>query len=242
MPQIHVVTHKEELRPHELDGKIAVVLDVLFATSTIVQALHAGAVAVLPTLNPDRALAAAAALPKNSTLLAGELNSERLPGFAHFAPLALAEESLAGMIVVYSTTNGTVALGAALSAESVYAGALLNAPRMAEHLFQHHREQDLVMVCAGSAGRFNLEDFYGAGHQIDTLVAQHPHAWHLSDTAIAARAVQAAIAPQACLRESRVGRKMAALGLQHEVQYAARSGVIDLVARLRDGRIEALKE
>jgi 2-phosphosulfolactate phosphatase len=131
MPQIHVVTHKEELRPHELDGKIAVVLDVLFATTTIVQALHAGAVAVLPTLNPDRALAAAAALPKNSTLLAGELNSERLPGFAHFAPLALAEESLAGKIVVYSTTNGTVSSRPAFTSSRAGSSAAATATKRA---------------------------------------------------------------------------------------------------------------
>ena len=41
--KIHVLTKKEELDTVRLAGKVAVVLDVLFATSTMVTALARGA-------------------------------------------------------------------------------------------------------------------------------------------------------------------------------------------------------
>ena len=46
--KIHVLTKKEELDTVRLEGKVAVVLDVLFATSTMVTALAHGASAVVP--------------------------------------------------------------------------------------------------------------------------------------------------------------------------------------------------
>ncbi len=240
MPHIHVVTRKEELETAGLEGKVAVVLDVLFATSTIVQALAAGAVAVIPAANAASARTLAAALPQGGALLAGELNAESIPGFAHYAPLALAEAGLQGRVVVYSTTNGTVALGMAAGAAEVYAGAIINAPATARRLVETHWEQDLLLVCAGSTGRFNLEDFYGAGHLLELLLGQADGHWVLSDAALAARALHSALPAVECLQVSRVGRMMLDRGLGHEVLHASRSGAVALAARLWDGRITAV--
>ena len=73
MAKIHVLLKKEELDSERLPGKVVVVLDVLFATSSIVAALAHGAVEVVPALNGEAALQEAARRPEGSYVLSGEL-------------------------------------------------------------------------------------------------------------------------------------------------------------------------
>ena len=87
--KVHVLTKKKELDTVRVPGKVVVVLDILFATTTMVTALAHGATEVLPVLDEAAARAQAKRLPENSYVLAGELYAETLPGFAHPAPLAL---------------------------------------------------------------------------------------------------------------------------------------------------------
>ena len=60
MRKLHVLMKKEELDGQRLDGKVVIVLDILFATTTIVAALSAGATEVWPALDGDTARALAA--------------------------------------------------------------------------------------------------------------------------------------------------------------------------------------
>ena len=66
MQKIHVLLKKEELDAQRLDGKVVVVLDILFATSSIVTALAHGATEVIPTLDGRAAQEAAAATSSHS--------------------------------------------------------------------------------------------------------------------------------------------------------------------------------
>ena len=63
-----------------LGGGVAVVIDVLRATTTIVHALAAGCICVRPCAEIDEAQALAASLPKKTTLLGGQSDAhdERL--------------------------------------------------------------------------------------------------------------------------------------------------------------------
>ena len=67
MAKIHILLKKEELDGQRLPGKVVVVLDVLFATSSIVTALAHGAAEVIPTLNGDAALLEAGTRPAART-------------------------------------------------------------------------------------------------------------------------------------------------------------------------------
>ncbi|HEX6690697.1 MAG TPA: 2-phosphosulfolactate phosphatase, partial [Burkholderiales bacterium] len=87
--KVHVLTKKEELDTVRVPGKVVVVLDILFATTTMVTALAHGATEVLPVLDEATARARAKELPPDSYVLSGELNADTLPGFAHPAPLSL---------------------------------------------------------------------------------------------------------------------------------------------------------
>lgn len=52
--KVHVLTRKEELESVRVSGKVVVVLDILFATTTMVAALAHGATEVVPVLDQGR--------------------------------------------------------------------------------------------------------------------------------------------------------------------------------------------
>jgi len=234
--KLHVLVKKEELDGQRLAGKVVVVLDVLFATTSIAAALAHGATEVIPTLDGEAARAVAAARPAGSFVLAGEYGAETLPGFANPTPLALLDLPLAGKALVYSTTNGTVAVHRAAGAARVYAAALSNGAAVAERVASRAEGDTVLVVCSGSVDAFNLEDFYGAGHLVSLLSRIRP-GWELSDAARAARMLHDGADAIACLSESRVGRMMRERGLEREVEWAARKDHLAVVPELRGGSL-----
>ncbi len=236
MAKIHVLLKKEELDGERLAGKTVVVLDILFATSTIVTALAHGAREVVPTLDGEAAIKAAETYAAGDFILSGELMARTLPGFAHPTPLALLEQKLAGKALVYSTTNGTVALAKSHEAEHVYAAALLNGAAVVDHIVRHHPDETVLIVCSGSADNFNLEDFFGAGYLV-SLFARDGLDHEFSDSAIAARLLHDHNDGLECLGAARVGRMMLARNLRAEVEFAAHKSRFDVVPRLVEGRL-----
>ncbi|GAC1339218.1 MAG: 2-phosphosulfolactate phosphatase family protein [Myxococcales bacterium] len=241
MSKIHVLLKKEELDGQRLPGKVVIVLDVLFATSSMVTALAHGASEVLPTLDGAAALAAARGRAPGSYVLSGELNAETLEGFRNPTPLALLEEDLSGKALLYSTTNGTVAVRKSQGADHVYAAALLNGEAVVDHVERTFAAETLLIVCSGSADNFNLEDFYGAGYLVSLFSRRGGRAHELSDAALAARLLHDSADAADCLSQSRVGRMMLARGLEREVQFAARKSCFDVVPRLQEGAIRAVR-
>ncbi len=233
MPSLHVLLKKEDLNPTLLEGRVVIVLDILFATSTMVHAFAEGVEAIWPALNTEDANAVADGI--GECLRSGEYLAEHLPGFAPAWPLLLARESLRGRKLVYCTTNGTVALRAATAASFAYVGALLNGAALVAHVRQAHPDTSVLIVCSGSAGNFNLEDFYGAGHFVD-LFEKHG-AYELNDAARGARLVRRGYDARTVLTGSRVGLMMQARGLTHEVEYCAQLDILSVVARLEGARL-----
>lgn len=236
-PKVHVLFRKEDLDGMRLAGKVVIVLDILFATSTIVTAFAHGATEVIPTLDEWGARAKAAELPEGSFIAAGELNAITLDGFAPPTPLALLEYGVRGKTIVYSTTNGTVALQLSAGADHVYAGAMLNAEAVVAHVRKHHPDDTVLIVCSGSAGTVNLEDLVGAGYFVDLFARELGGAGDLSDAALAAHVVFRAGNPFEALMRSRVGRMMEDRNLVHEVEYAACRSNLSQVPKLVDGRL-----
>jgi 2-phosphosulfolactate phosphatase len=238
--KIHVLTKKEELDSVRVPGKVVVVLDVLFATTTIVTALAHGAREVVPVLDEAAARAQAKAYAAGECVMAGELNADTLPGFAHPAPLTLVAQGIEGKTLVYSTTNGTVALSQAAGASRIYCGALLNVRAVCEHIVSRHPRDTVLIVCAGSANNFNLEDFYGAGVFVERLAALQGGGADLSDAARAALGFSRHARLPEAFFDCRVGRMMLARGLRHEVEYACEVDRVAVVPVLQEGRVRLL--
>lgn len=237
--KIHVLLKKEELDAQRLPGKTVVVLDILFATSSIVAAMAHGAAEVIPTLDGAAAQAEAARHPAGTCVLSGELNADTLPGFVHPTPLALLAENLEGKSLIYSTTNGTVAVNKSREADHVYAAALLNGEAVVKHIAQQHADETVLIVCSGSADNFNLEDFYGAGY-LASLFARQGQEHEFTDAALAAMLLHEKNDAGECLRRARVGRMMLERRLDREVDFAAQKNLYTVVPKLDGNRLRAI--
>jgi 2-phosphosulfolactate phosphatase len=231
MPNLQVLLKKEDLLPAHLEDRVVIVLDILFATSTMVHAFAQGVAGIWPALNTDDANVVAAGV--GDCIKSGEYLAEHLPGFSPAFPLSLSQEPLRGRKVVYCTTNGTVALKASAGAQDVYVGSLLNGAALVSHIRRVHPESSVLILCSGSIGMFNLEDFYGAGHFVELLAGQG--SYQLNDGARGARLLRRAYDPKTVLSGSRVGLMMRDKGLMAEVEYCAQFDLLDVVARLEDG-------
>lgn len=237
-PTVHVLFRKEELDPDRARGKIIIVVDVLFATTSIIAALEAGAAAVYPARHPDEALVLSRQPQLRNALLAGEADFRFIDGFLQPTPLALARHIETGDDLIYATTNGTVALRACAGARRVLVGSLTNAGATAAAL-DPVRGDTVIILCAGTSGTFNLEDFYGAGCLVQRIAAAYPGC-RLTDAALAAGDCFAAAEPGDLLRRCLVGRLMLEWGLDAEVDFAARTDASTLAAELRDDHVRAL--
>ncbi len=213
------------------DDTTAVVLDVLRATSTICAALAAGCRAVIPVAEP----AQAEALRHHHRLLGGERDAVRIPGFdLGNSPLEYTVETVGGREVVLTTTNGTRTLLGVAGARRVLAGAVVNARAVAAAL---RGEREVLLACAGTQGRFSLEDFAAAGLIIHHLAAMQPVL--LSDTGRAARALYQAYAGRLAelFTGSSHGRHLIELGFAADLEWCAREDWLEVVPEMIAGRM-----
>ena len=79
--KLDVLLTPAELVPSEIAGRTVVVLDVLRASTSIVEALAAGARLLYPVATIEDAIAMARALGRDEVLLAGERRALPIDGF-----------------------------------------------------------------------------------------------------------------------------------------------------------------
>jgi 2-phosphosulfolactate phosphatase len=199
-----------------LEAPVAVVVDVLRATSTIAQALASGYRRVYCCREVEEALALRETLGEG--LLGGERNAVRIEGFDLGAsPREVLEPR--GETLIYSTTNGTRAvLAAAAACGEVLLGSLLNLNAVAAAV-----REDCVIVCAGFQGRFALDDAYCAGRIVGLLGGE------VTDAAKAAQ-VLACSFPTAW--DGLTARTYGPPGLEEDIRFCAQENVVDVVPRL----------
>jgi 2-phosphosulfolactate phosphatase len=138
---------------------VGIVVDVLRAGSTIVQALESGYRRVLCCAEVDEAFALRDELGEG--VLAGERLAAGIPGFDLGNSPRDVLEPLAETLIL-TTTNGTRAIvAAARGCETVFVGSLLNLGAVAAAA--NARGEDITVVCAGVDGEYASDDVYCAG-------------------------------------------------------------------------------
>lgn len=230
------------LPPGSPHGGIAVVIDVLRASTTMVTALAHGAAGVKPTLTVEQARAAAGP----GVLLGGERGCVRIPGFdLGNSPLDYVPSRVASRSVVITTTNGTAALEACRTAREVLVGAMVNRSALAavaRELATRCGCRDVHLVCAGTDGAVSGDDVLTAGAILDAAAGVPAAAEDRLDApARAARdsfrglcgqgaAVQRAI--EEVFRHSPGGANLVALGMDADLAAAAAIDSLAVVPRL----------
>ena len=177
-----------ELR-RTLTGRVAAVIDVLRATSTIVEALANGARSVFPAANLEEAVRLAQTLGRKDVLLCGERAARRIEGFdLGNSPLEFTSETVSDKLVVMTTTNGTPALLAGSTADRCLVASFLNLTAVADELAQV--DVPIVILCAGREGRFSLDDALCAGALIRELRSRRVEQNRMNDAALAAASLE----------------------------------------------------
>jgi 2-phosphosulfolactate phosphatase len=184
-PKVFVHLLPSLIPPGSLQGGVAVVVDVLRATTVMVHALANGAGAVIPCGEIEEARRVAAGLPSGTTILGGERGGLPIEGFdLGNSPGDYTREVCEGKTLVMTTTNGTRAILASLEAERVYIASFANLKATADELTVQFLKKDhghpVHIVCSGTEGFISLEDSLLAGalttQLVDAKVPGYPEA------------------------------------------------------------------
>ena len=162
--RIEVFFAAAEVDPGAMVGRTALVIDVLRATSTMIEALANGARSIYPTESSEEAIRLIGSLGREGTLLCGERLGLAPEGFdLGNSPLECTSHRVSKKQLVMTTTNGTRAFVAAQAADRVVAVALLNLKAAAKTAAE---AEDVAVICAGREDQFSLEDAICAGQLV----------------------------------------------------------------------------
>jgi 2-phosphosulfolactate phosphatase len=213
--RVHVAFTPDEAA----SAPLAIVVDVLRATSTIAQALASGYERVLCAGELEEARALRTEIP--DSLVGGERSAVRIEGFDVGASPREFLEARARTLIL-STTNGTrTILAAAARCDEVLLGSLLNLGAVTRAA--RDRGGDVAVLCAGFQGTFALDDAYCAGRIVQVLRGTR------TDAAIAADLVARSF-PTAL--KAFHARTYGPPGLEEDIAFCAREDVLGVVPRL----------
>ena len=210
----------ELFEPEDLRGAVAVVIDVLRASTTIISALAAGASAVIPVGTVDEAQRIVQQFPSGTALLGGERGGMKIPGFdLGNSPDEYVPDRVGSQTIVFTTTNGTKALLRTKQAHRVFIGAFVNIEALVAALQQDNTP--IHLICAGSDGQVTREDVLFAGEVVRRLAGK----FELNDAARIALDVSAQGASDAiltALQDSLGGANLRALGHDADIAFSAK--------------------
>lgn len=260
--RIRVYLTAAEAEEAEFQGRTAVVIDVLRATSSIVRALASGASAIYPTSGTEDAIKLATSLGREDTLLCGERRGLKIEGYdLGNSPGEFTSRTVGGKRLIMNTTNGTRALLATEGAERVVVASFLNLRAVAEAV---RGTSELAVVCAGRDDAFALEDAACAGLLLrrvalweedppaakthaeggdaepDVPGTPPPESWRraMNDAAVAAWALAARPSIDATfLHGTDAGRMLVDLGLEADLELCAELDRHPVVPMMRDRQI-----
>ena len=218
---------------------VCIVIDELRASSTITTLLDLGCSRLYVTAGLARARRLAS---EHDGLLAGERHGYRPPGFDFDnSPVEISRGDVRGRVVVLSTSNGTKVLSLLTDTPATLIGCLLNARASAEAAVSLAAKMGarVGVVCAGTLGRFALDDAVAAGvlvERITTALRSRGDEADLTEAAVAAvrlyKGYPDLVTP---LAESVAGRLVTKLGAGDDVPFCARVDVSSTVPVLRSG-------
>ena len=198
---------------------VAIVVDVMRATSTIAQALASGYERVLCCREIEQARSLREELG-DAAVVGGERNAILVEGFDLGASPRDYLEPRA-VTAIMTTTNGTRAIVAAAgSANVVLLGSLLNLDAVSAAA--REPAEDITVVCAGFQGVFAIDDAYCAGRIVELLSGDR------TDAAVAAAAL-ADTFPSAW--EGVNARTYGPPGLEDDLRWCTQENTLDVVPR-----------
>ena len=164
--KVDIIFTADESSESKTKGKVCVVIDVLRATSVIITALENGAERIFPFKDIETIQERCRNL--KNIIKCGERNALKIDGFdLGNSPLEFTKEKVFGKDIYMSTTNGTKAIENSLFADKILICSFLNIQSVVKRIIEYGK--DCVIVCAGTNGKFSLDDTLCAGFIIKEL-------------------------------------------------------------------------
>ena len=220
-----------DFQPELNSAPVGIVIDAFRATSSIVTAFAHHCSKLIPVTTVEEALALKETqFPE--ALLTGERHGRLIPGF-NLGNSPFEYRDVAGKTIIMSTTNGTVALQKASSCETVYAAAFINSAAVCRTV--ESVGKDVVIICAGSEGRFSVEDTLCAGLIADRLSSIAV----LADRALAAQAMYQGFSNDLVNRVavSSHAKYLTNIGFADDIDYCLQLDVLNVVPKFTQGMI-----
>ena len=206
----HVASDVPENNP-----EIAVVIDVLRATTTISWALTNGADSIEVFADLDLLRNKAMNWDPEKRLMLAERGGKKIDGFdLGNSPLSVTRKVVEGKRLFMSTTNGTKALQKVQNSKYLFPMALTNRKAVADRIISLNKS-DILILGSGWEGNYSLEDSLAAGALADYLIK-----FHNSEVNIINDELNAAIALWhywkkdilKCLKHATHGKRLSSIG------------------------------
>lgn len=220
--------------------KTTVIIDVLRASTTILEALKNGAKDIIPVSTVEFAVKISGGMFGGQTLLGGERNTKKIEGFAlGNSPIEYKKEIVSGKSIVFYSTNGTRAIVKAKFSKNLIICAFSNLKAVAQHLI--NLDEDCVILCAGNNNLFSLEDSVCAGALIDQIIKIKKDV-ELSDAARGALALNNSFGNDklTILKESEHGKLLLKNGFENDLDLCSKLNTNDVVAYYTNSVLKAM--
>jgi 2-phosphosulfolactate phosphatase len=221
---------------------VAVVIDVLRATSVMATALQAGAKRIITVGQIEAAIELADHLQPRP-LLCGERQCVRIPGFdLGNSPAEYGPEQVQGKTLVLTTTNGTAAIERTGAATAVITACFLNFSAVVATLARY---RTVHFLCAGTDGQITDDDVLLAGGLIVACEAQYGAHLINDDSQTAQQLWQREFGTDVIpttaqlarfLRETRGARNLVRLGYESDIERCAQLDQLSVVPHLRGNK------
>jgi 2-phosphosulfolactate phosphatase len=231
MRTVDVCLSPDLMHLYKVEDKTVLVVDILRATSCMTTALAHGIKSIIPVASLEEGLA----LKSKDVFTAGERDGKKVDGFdLGNSPFEYMADYLKGKSIGFTTTNGTQAIVKSLAAREILIGSFLNLSAVCRYLKTN--KNNLLIVCAGWKGKFNLEDTLFAGAVVDILKDDlKPEC----DAPLAARHLYDTARHNMLdfLKDSSHVQRLARLGIEKDIAYCLTPDQYDIVPTLRQGAV-----
>lgn len=236
MKKIEICLSPELIHLYEIKDKNVVIVDIFRATSTMIAALANDVNSITPIMD----LESCRLLEKEGFIIAGERDGKTAEGFTlGNSPLAYLENKFAGKKIAITTTNGTVAIEKTKHfAKNIILGAFVNLRSTAEYL--KSQQEDVLILCAGWKGKFNLEDSLFAGALVSNL---HPHFGTDCDTSIAMRALYEGNEHRMriFMGQASHAKRLQNHNIEADIDFCLSQDIYDIIGILENGKLVSKK-
>ncbi|MGL6114043.1 2-phosphosulfolactate phosphatase [Cetobacterium sp. SF1] len=232
--KVTILASAKEATKENTQGKTAIVIDVLRATSVMITALENGAKRIYPFSTIEETIERSKS--SSNFLLSGERNGLKVDGFdLGNSPLDYTPDVVRDKEIFMTTSNGTRAIENSKFAKDLFIASYLNITAITKKILELNN--DTVIVCAGTNNEYSLDDMLCAGLIVKELTKFTT--LELPDFSIAAlRIAQLDLPVKKILAGSKHFEYLKSIGYERDLYYCCSRDNSSLTPKYTNGIIE----